>query len=424
MLVVSSIILKILKYIIQNPSILLSITFVGCIFFYKAFSNKLDGLKEKSKIEIIFLIIFFVMLLIPTLYIDKREQSEQENRMLTSWKPLILNGKINIGFSKNFDNWFNDRFNLRSYFVGIFNTLKIEAAGRNEIGVYDKKNGFLYNSYEFYKVDIPDVDKNFQELYKLNDFCKNHNIKLYVLIVPLRTDLYPSEKSHYEDKNINKRFLDYLENEVKLRDIKIIYPYKELQQAGTQTFFQTENHWTDDGAYIGYKTLMQEIKKDFPDLKILNENDFIYLYSEKIRADFYRLFRYGQSCKNLGLIMPERYHKNKYRYYRYKDFKNLKYKIIDKDFHFEKDFYYPKAADKKVILIGTSQNENLTEFIPFTFKKVKRIRINGVKGISEDNEFKILKYYKKTILDYKPDIMIFGITYANIDQLYNLFNME
>ena len=47
------------------------------------------------------------------------------------------------------------------------------------------------------------------------------------------------------------------------------------------------------------------------------------------------------------------------------------------------------------------------------FKQV-RVGKNG-------KEFKIMKYYKQEILDYKPDIIIFCITYRNISHLKNLF---
>ena len=68
-----------------------------------------------------------------------------------------------------------------------------------------------------------------------------------------------------------------------------------------------------------------------------------------------------------------------------------------------------------------SQNENLTEFIPFTFKHVKRLRNNNVQGIKAEEEFKIIKYYKDEILEYKPNIIIFCITYNNISELHKLF---
>ena len=73
------------------------------------------------------------------------------------------------------------------------------------------------------------------------------------------------------------------------------------------------------------------------------------------------------------------------------------------------------------MLIGTSNIENFSEFIPFTFKHVKKIRINGIKKVKEKDEFKIIQRYGKEISEYKPDIMIFCISYGNISKLKDLF---
>jgi len=113
--------------------------------------------------------------------------------------------------------------------------------------------------------------------------------------------------------------------------------------------------------------------------------------------------------------------KNNYKYYKHKDFSKLKVKTFNQPNNRSKIFYYPKGANKRVILFGTSMNENLSEFIPFTFKDVKRIRNNEVTGINQVEEWKILKHYKKTILEYKPDIFILCFTITNILDMPTMF---
>ena len=69
-------------------------------------------------------------------------------------------------------------------------------------------------------------------------------------------------------------------------------------------------------------------------------------------------------------------------------------------------------------------NENLSEFVPYTFKNVLRLRNNYVINIPTNDEYKIIKYYEKDILDYHPDIIVFCICYYNIYYLRDLFKME
>ena len=102
----------------------------------------------------------------------------------------------------------------------------------------------------------------------------------------------------------------------------------------------------------------------------------------------------------------------------------LQQEIYDIPFKKQKIFYYPKGADLRVVEIGTSANESLVEFIPYTFKNVKYIRINEVQQVVEEEEFKIIKNQGKEILDFKPDIMIFCLLSGNFQQIQELFNED
>lgn len=381
------------------------------------------NLQNQSRIEIIFLTVFFVMLFIPMSHINKNTVSKKENRKLAQYKTLIKNsGELNYNFGKDFDNWFNDRFYQRNNIIALNQiTMSLLMTQTRNKGIIDNKTGFLYSNFELKNLTPKDIDKNFKNLYKFNKFCKENGIKLYVIITPQKAAIYPTKIQKFSDNN----FSEYVEKTNKSNNIKIIYPIKTLKDEAKNNyvFFKTEHHWTDSGAYIGYKELMKEISKDFPNVITLTKKDFNYSDNKLVQADFYKEFGHGQTCDYLNL--PEyicNKHLNvKYKYFTHKDYKNRQEKMIDENYHKEKIFYYPKGSNLKVIMLGTSQNEKLTEFIPFSFKHVKRIRINNVKQISNKEEFKIMKYYKQEILDYKPDIIIFCITYRNISHLKNLF---
>ena len=54
------------------------------------------------------------------------------------------------------------------------------------------------------------------------------------------------------------------------------------------------------------------------------------------------------------------------------------------------------------------------------FSEVKYYRLNNVKNVPNAETFKLLKRYKKDILQFKPDILILNITSWNIPNLTNL----
>ncbi len=387
-------------------------------------------IKEKSNSDFIFLVIFFIFLFVPMSHISQEETSKQENRFLAKWHPLITQeGKFNYNFGNDFNEWFNDRFYLRQYFINCKNSLTFLIANKCEKGYLDSDTQTMYPIWSFGHYDMKTVKKNFEALFDFNKYCKAHNIKLYVLIVPNKADIHTTKCNFIKDDYRHKDFLDYVHGLQRKNDLKIIYPYERMKEAaekGSVLYFKTEHHWTDDGAFIGYQELMKVISKDFPDVKTLTINDYDIFYDKKVRGDFLRDFNYGQDCMRMGIMdsVCKIYHKYDYRYYRNKDFDNLDETIIFEKYHYGKIYNYDKAVNHRIILLGTSQNESLTEFIPFCFRHVKRIRNNDVVGIQEKDEFKIISRYEKEMLDYKPEIIIFCITYENIDKLYNLFETE
>lgn len=411
-----------------NIYLIISISILSFLFFYKISNYLADfrNIKNKSLIEIIFLTAFFIALFIPMSHIDNNESSEQENRTLAKLKPFLTEqNTINYDFGKNFNDWFNDHFNFRTQMLKLNSFKKVSTNKDVEIkqdGFIEKKSGFMYYYRNFYRYSAKEVQNNLNPLIELDKFCKKQNIKLYVLITPPKEEVYKPKSSIVKIKD-NKAFENYIQQLQKNSNLKIFYPVNKFKEGAKNNYiyFKTDDHWTDDGAFIGYKTLMNEIKKDFPNVKTLTPNDFDYIENNLVRADWDRKFGYGRTATKLGIFDLDKYHTTKYRYYRHKDFDNLKVKITNENLHREKDYFYEKGANYKVILLGTSQNENLTEFIPFTFKNVKRIRTNNVRGLTSTEWTKIMKYWQKDIVDYKPDILIFCLIYNNISNLPFIF---
>lgn len=404
--------------------IFIIITILTFLFSYKISNYIADfkSIKNQPAAEIIFLTIFFLFLFVPISYINNDEISKKENRTLATWKPLIQNDEINFNFGKDFNKWFNDRFNLREIFLNIHTQIMLCLTNEAEKGFVDK-NGFSYSKGEVYKVVHKNIkQEDFEGLIEFNRICKENNIELYIIIVPDKIDIYPLSKEILLNDNSTNILAEKIKTINQQEGAHIIYPLKELQKASEENymFFKTEHHWTDDGAFVGYKALMKEILKQHNDIKVLNENDFNFSYNKFVRAEWGREYDYGQNSWRLNLPKNyiEKHHQNHYRYFTHKDFDKVQIDVNG----ITKTFYYPFGADYKVVQFGTSQGENLAEFIPYTFKNVKRIR-NNMGEFMGEKEFKIKKYFIKDILDYKPDMVIFCITYGNLAQMHE-YNME
>jgi hypothetical protein len=389
-------------------------------------------IKGKSKADVIFLLIFFLFLFVPMSHIDMSKKSIFENRAFATWKPLFNNSyNINEHFGKDFDSWFGDRFCGRRTFIGIYNYIYMCVNGHVGKYILDKEQNSIYRSTEFAHKKIELIKANVASLYDLLSYCRDKKIKLYVLITPIRGDIYETKLAEKvvslkKEKIWHNDFLNFIKDIKKESKIKIIYPYEEFKDISLKRriYHANEHHWTDDGAYIAYLKLMQDIKSDFPKINTLQPDEFNY-HARFEDSVFNEFFIYRDFCLQLALPqnLCKKIYSNKYRQYEHKNVGMLS-KLIYKQFFNETELSYPLGADYRVLLIGTSNIENFEQFIGYTFKNVKKIRLNGVKGIKEEDEFKIMKNYEKEILDYKPDIMILCISYTNLLSLNKIFDKD
>ena len=270
---------------------LIIISIILFLFFYKIFDYiaNFNTLENKSRIDVFFLLIFFIWLFVPMIHINKGNYSILENREKAKFVGLINDNKINYDFGKIFNNWFNDRFCLRDDLVKLYSQISLTLLKKCSKG-YIEKDWIYWDTNKKQKYD----KENLESLIKFQKFCEDNDIRLYVFIVPDKNDIYFSKKSnrytHISNEYVNKEILEQKDS----KNIKIIYPYKKFlyEKNDKLLYFKTEHHWTDDGAFIGYSELMKIIKKDYPSVNVQTEKDYNYFYNNLVRGDFDRDWNY------------------------------------------------------------------------------------------------------------------------------------
>lgn len=399
--------------------LLISLVILTFLLSYKLTSYMADfkNLKNQSRIEIIFLAIFVVFLFIPMSHINKEIATKGENRYLAKFIPLIENNKINYDFGKNFNEWFSDRFTFRN---ALIQTNKIISYAINQ-NCLNTKNTIFYKKLNLIMAKVDDgldkkvvTQKTIEKIYKntewIKQYCKKNNIKLYILVVPPRAMFF--------DDITNNIFLNEKKTYISLDD-KFIYPQKEMLDANKETpvYFKTDGHWTKKGAYVCYNRLMQEIKKDFPNVKILNEKELEPYYDNMVQAHWNQDLNYGDYFKYTGIpdFIAKKYMKTNYLYYKNPNKNKLKvgtFTYLEGLTGSDEEFYYPDGSDLRVMLIANSFGRNLVEFLPYSFKHTIRLYDNY-----RNLDFNI---YEPMIKKYKPDILILNFNINYITKLQNL----
>ncbi len=400
-------------------------------FFLASFIKDYYEVKKKSFEDIIFLFIFFILLIIPISHTNQQNTCPVERRQLAFFYPVIIENKINLNFGKDFDNWISDRFLTRTRLIKCYKLFLYKFSYKYVIAdklLYNKEThwSFLKSQVKPYNMKTSHKSDINKALIKLLDYCKENNIKFYFMVVPRKSAVYPDEASSYINTKILEVDTKDVQDIANSAGIKIIYPKDKLKEASKNayTFYKSEHHWSEYGAYIGYLELINEIKKDFPDVIPLNESDYIIQKSNLTRSNWDRIFNIGTNYYYLGLKDEElkKLSDAEYEYYDFKDKDNV---IFLKDNQrLIKIYHYDKAPNIKVILTGRSMNENLLDFIPYNFRDLMYLRLNSQPGLKEEDEFKLFMRYKDEIERFKPDIIILCLNYRKLKGIADLFSED
>ena len=259
-----------------------------------------NTLYEKSKIDIVFVSIFFVFLFIPMSNIDIKSQiSEQENRTLAKLYPLILEDvNINYKFPKEFENWFNDRFYLRNFFIDVHDSkFRINKNWRTKDVIKGKDNWFFLaweESISSYTNQNLFTQEELKELAvylnNVDNFCRRNNKHFYFIIAPDKARIYPEYypediKPLNAELSLSNQITDYLNKNTKvnviyLKDTLIAHKGKDI------IYFKQDTHWNELGAYLGYLKIMEVIKKDYKKINIYIPPNYI---SKNNAGDLYNM---------------------------------------------------------------------------------------------------------------------------------------
>ncbi len=397
--------LNIKPKIIFDIRILTIILILSYLLTYKLTSYLADfkNLKNQSRIEIIFLTVFFILLVLPCLKINDEIISKAENRKLSPYVPFINKSGINYNFGQDFNNWISDRFLGRSALTRLYNKLHFMLTyyiyEQND-RFYNKKTGWAFTkgwiNPSYSNKELSDYEKNILEL---KNFCDKHNIKLYVLIPPVKGEVYYNEIYPYITTQSN---IDRLEKNVnqKVSYNMLYYPLKRLRTASKKdyTYTQGDSHWSEYGAFITYKDLMQNIHNDFKDIKLPDEKDYIITKKQLAKEDnTVEMFSKGIEYEILNInISPK---SPEYLTYTHKQHQYLIQN--NNNTTTDSEAYFPFGNNKKVYMIGTSFSEKLFMFLRYSFIYTKKRKIM-------ERKFKLSRW-EKEISEFKPDIMIIVI---------------
>ena len=380
-----------------------------------------SGVFSSKNIDKLFVVVFFVLLFVPAMNFSDERVSERENRTLAFYPAVFDGNALNEKFGVGFEQWFNDRFYGRTWLLDLYHDIKM----MNNVvsyakAIYLKKNGWIFFQYpQFDEIPTKAIHKAVGDIKKFFAFCNAHKIKVYILLVPNKEWVYYSQFDDlYLDFDKRDRFIDAVANGFGDLGHHFVFPYKTLSAEADKTFmfYKESHHWTEYAAYLGYLDLIKAIQRDFGDVETVSLDKYLNFSNKLIRDDWERDFNSGQATILLGL--DETYVKQNLlttSYDYYDPLTDLDSSVTEENGYKIKHFKNKEAKGKhKVFLSGFSHNENLLNFLPYSFEEVLYYRLNGVRGVPLEDTEEFLKRYKDDLLKYQPDILILTIRFEQI----------
>lgn len=209
------------------------------------------------------------------------------------WRPSLAS--VN-DFPSRLTQWFNDHVGFRKQLIGTYNIAKYygltpaslaRAVGSSAAadGVVVGRNGWLfYNGgriLEDFRCTSPFTTQELQHwkavLEARRQWLARQGIHYVLLIGPNAQTIYPE----YMPRKITRvgkqsRFDQLLAELQTVPGFDVIDVRDQLCKASQQypTYFRTDTHWNQYGAFIGYQGLMNSLVRACPDLQPLTLSDF------------------------------------------------------------------------------------------------------------------------------------------------------
>jgi len=258
--------------------ILFTVAVLAFLFSYKLINYLANFklLQHNSRIDIVFLSMFFITLYIPMSYISKEETSPNEKRVLAKYPKLLGENGINTLFGKKVENWFNDRFFGRRFMLSTEEKMKrLIEPHRGNKKVMVGKDGWLFykgdNSVNNFinksELSSHQMEKGTEYLIAINNWCKAHNKKFYYVLIPDKHRIYGEyvqyiQKIRPDSESIDNQWVNYIRQH---SDVNVIYLYDTLMQhkGSDLLYWKEDTHWNHYGAYIGYKEIINELAENY-----------------------------------------------------------------------------------------------------------------------------------------------------------------
>lgn len=376
--------------------------------------RKLKTYKNWNSYTIIIVFLFVIMAptiqrIIPFVSYGDLVRNFDEKRDLAKMPKFNLDS-INK-FPAQFNDYVNDNFEFREWFVAWNNYIKVKNLKVSPLENVTLGSGdWMFLTYDgvakniegkalFSQGELENIKARLEEK---RDYLHQLGSSFYLVIGPNKSTIYPEYLPYYINVSDNSRTDQLLEYLKKNSTIKVIEIKDKLLEAKAknQLYYKTDSHWNHNGSFICYMEIMKTLKKDYPELPVYSKSDFdVTPDTMLIGGDI-----------SIMLALKNEYRQVSYNYRRKEympqlsNYHSKEYQIFEDPGHNPTTVIEaPDTTLLKIINFHDSFSGFLWDFIPLNFSKSVFVWTH--------------EFRKEIIEKEKPDIVIYTIVERDIHLL-------
>jgi len=320
-----------------------------------------------------------------------KDTENKENRTLLKAPPLDINHLD--PFPVDYENYYNDNFKLRNFFISAYNLLYIKfykksplpakvIIGKDGWYFYNAIHGAAYRGLErFSEIELKDFK---DELLYRNQYLKKRGIKYYFVIVPTKYTVYPEfipdGISRFNTITMADQVMSVFKKDTAINIFDMRSVVVDAKKHNIRLYYKTDSHWNFAGGYFCYVNLIERMKKDFPQFQPIGLNNYTIDSVWQKGGDLSRMLGMDDVIKELNIRLTPRFKSTviagKKHHYNPGNFQDTS--------NFETVKLNPQLKGPKALIFVDSYNHGLENYVPQHFSKTVYIWDNWEYKLNEE----------------------------------------
>lgn len=234
-----------------------------------------------------------------------------ENRYLT---PFPTNADSFTDFTAKVDSHLNDHFALRSVAIKAHQKLQ-RSLGGAKLPVYAGRDGWVFLGEDLVWAShqgrvgyTHQTVQAFDAMVRaIQTRCNDTGAAFVATISPNKASIYTEHTPHRFGQKSDRNFHDTVMSTLDVEALNLVNlkPILLAEKDKQQLYYKTDTHWTDYGAFLGYRALMQRLIKTRPEIKIIKEKHLKKTVKTDYKGDLTKIGDLKNTQEAIQLLKPK-----------------------------------------------------------------------------------------------------------------------